>query len=59
MSEIISHMSSIPEDRWEKAFGKKEEITIIDMGEYGTLELKHDPNFPKDYMEMQADTNEC
>lgn len=23
MSEIISHMSSIPEDRWEKAFGKK------------------------------------
>lgn len=22
MSDIISHMSSIPEDRWEKAFGK-------------------------------------
>lgn len=23
MSDIISHMSSIPEDRWEKAFGRK------------------------------------
>ena len=24
-AEIISHMNNIPEDRWEKAFGKKEE----------------------------------